>query len=292
MMRIAVTGSMGQVATALVDQAGPEFEIVLLGRRVFLLEDRGAVLAGLRAARPDVVINAAAYTAVDQAEAEEGLALAVNGEGAGHVAEAADRIGAPLLQLSTDYVFDGALDRPYREDDPTGPRSAYGRSKLLGERLIAERCANSVILRTAWLFSPYGANFVRTMLSLNETRDEVSVVADQRGNPTSALDLAAALLAVAARVREDSSAGLRGVFHMTGSGEATWADFAEAIFAEAAARGRRSTRVKRITTADYPTPARRPANSRLDNEKLRRVYGLELPDWRRSLAACCARLIP
>ncbi len=218
MMRIAVTGSMGQLATSLIDRAGPEFEIVLLGRRVFLLEDRRAVLAGLRAARPDVVINAAAYTAVDRAEAEEGVALAVNGEGAGHVAEAAARIGAPLLQLSTDYVFDGALDRPYREDDPTGPRSAYGRSKLLGERLVAERCADNVILRTAWLYSPYGANFVRTMLSLNETRDEVSVVADQRGNPTSALDLAAALLAVATRVRGDSSPALRGIFHMTGSG--------------------------------------------------------------------------
>ncbi len=292
MMRIAVTGAMGQVASSLIEQAGPEFEIVLLGRRVFLLEDRGAVLAGLKAARPDVVINAAAYTAVDRAEEEEGLALAINGEGAGHVAEAADRIGATLLQLSTDYVFDGALNRPYREDDPPGPRSAYGRSKLLGERLVAERCAKSVIVRTAWLFSPYGANFVRTMLSLNEMRDEVSVVADQRGNPTSALDLAAALLAVAARAREETSPALFGVFHMTGSGEATWADFAEAIFAEAAARGRRLTRVKRITTADYPTPARRPANSRLANEKLRRVYGLELPDWRKSLAACCLRLIP
>ena len=292
MMRIAVTGAMGQVATSLIEQAGPEFEIVLLGRRVFLLEDRGAVLAGLKAARPDVVINAAAYTAVDQAEAEEGLALAINGEGAGHVAEAAERIGAPLLQLSTDYVFDGALNRPYREEDPPGPSNAYGRSKLLGERLVAERCANSVIVRTAWLFSPYGANFVRKMLSLNEMRDEVSVVADQLGNPTSALDLASALLAVAARAREETSPALFGVFHMTGSGEATWADFAEAIFAEAAARGRRLTRVRRITTADYPTTARRPANSRLDNEKLRRVYGLELPDWRNSLAACCVRLIP
>ena len=208
MMRIAVTGSMGQVATSLIEQAGRAFEIVLLGRRVFLLEDRAAVLNGLKAARPDVVINAAAYTAVDQAEAEESLAVAINGEGAGHVAEAADRIGAPLLQLSTDYVFDGALNRPYREDDPPGPRSAYGRSKLLGERLVAERCANSVIVRTAWLFSPYGANFVRTMLSLNEMRDEVSVVADQRGNPTSALDLATALLAVAARVREEASPAL------------------------------------------------------------------------------------
>ena len=193
----------------------------------------------MKAARPDVVVNAAAYTAVDKAEAEEGVAIAVNGVGAGHVAEAASRIGAPLLHLSTDYVFDGALDRPYREDDPTGPTGAYGRSKLIGERLVAERCPDCVILRTAWVYSPFGANFLRTMLRLGETREEVRVVADQRGNPTSALDIASALLSIAAAVRNDSSPTMRGIFHMTGSGEATWADFAEAIFHEAAARGRR-----------------------------------------------------
>ena len=292
MMRIAVTGSKGQVAASLIERAGPEFDIVALGRPAFDLEDRDAVLAGIMTARPDVVVNAAAYTAVDKAEAEEGVAARVNGEGAGHVAEAAARLGVPLLQLSTDYVFDGALQRPYREEDPTGPAGAYGRSKLIGERRVAERCPDSVILRTAWVYSPFGANFVRTMLRLNETRDEVSVVDDQRGNPTSALDIADALIAVAARVRDDSSARLRGVFHMTGSGEATWADFAKAVFREAAARGRRLTRVKRITTAEFPTPARRPANSRLDNEKLGRVYGLRLPDWRESLAVCCARLLP
>ena len=147
------------------------------------------------------------------------------------------------------------------------------------------------MLRTAWVYSPFGANFVRTMLRLNETRDEVGVVADQRGNPTSALDIADALLAIARRIRGDDSPGLRGVFHMTGGGEATWADLAEAVFAEAHARGRRLTRVKRIATADYPTPARRPANSRLDNAKLARVYGLALPEWRGSVAACCARLL-
>ena len=241
--------------------------------------------------QPDVIINAAAYTAVDKAEAEEDLALRVNGEGAGHVAEAAARIGVPLLHLSTDYVFDGALDRPYREDDQTGPISVYGRSKLIGEKRVAERCPDSVILRTAWVYSPFGANFVRTMLRLNEMRDEVGVVADQRGNPTSALDIADALLAVAMRMRADASPLLRGVFHMTGSGEATWAEFAEAVFENAHARGRRLTRVKRITTANYPTPARRPANCRLDNAKLRRVYGLALPEWRASLAVCCARLL-
>jgi dTDP-4-dehydrorhamnose reductase len=290
-MRIAVTGATGQVATSLVERAGPGVEIVALGRPGFDLTDRAAVLAGLEAARPDVIINAAAYTAVDKAEAEEALALRVNGEGAGHVAEAAARLAVPLLHLSTDYVFDGALDRPYREDDPTGPTGAYGRSKLAGEKEVAAACENSVILRTAWVYSPFGANFVRTMLRLGETREEVGVVADQRGNPTSALDIADGLITIAARVKADSSPRLRGIFHMTGSGEASWADFAETVFREAEARGRRPTRVKRIATADYPTPARRPANSRLDNEKLARVYGFRLPDWRQSAAACCARLV-
>ncbi|MGB3582764.1 MAG: dTDP-4-dehydrorhamnose reductase [Roseiarcus sp.] len=290
-MRVAVTGSKGQVATSLIERAGPKLEVIALGRPGFDLTDRAAVLAGLEAARPDVIVNAAAYTAVDKAEAEEALALRVNGGGAGHVAEAAQRLGVPLLHLSTDYVFDGSLDRPYREDDPTGPTGAYGRSKLAGEKEVAARCENSVILRTAWVYSPFGANFLRTMLRLNETRDEVGVVADQRGNPTSALDIADALIAIAARVKDDSSPGLRGIFHLTGSGEGTWADFAQAVFGEAAARGRRSTRVKRIATADYPTPARRPANSRLDNEKLARVYGFRLPDWRQSVAASCGRLL-
>jgi dTDP-4-dehydrorhamnose reductase len=290
-MRVAVTGSKGQVATSLLERAGPKLEMIAVGRPEFDLTDRAAVLAGLEAARPEVIINAAAYTAVDKAEAEEALALRVNGEGAGHVAEAAERLGVPLLHLSTDYVFDGALDRPYREDDPTGPSGAYGRSKLAGEKLVSARCQHSVILRTAWVYSPFGANFVRTMLRLNETRDEVGVVSDQRGNPTSALDIADSLIAIAARVKDDRSPALRGIFHMTGSGEGTWADFAETVFREAEARGRRSTRVKRIPTADYPTPARRPANSRLDNEKLARVYGFRLPDWRRSVEDCCARLL-
>ncbi len=202
-MRIAVTGATGQVATSLVERAGPGVEIVALGRPAFDLTDRAAVLAGLEAARPDVIVNAAAYTAVDKAEAEDALALRVNGEGAGHVAEAAARLGVPLLHLSTDYVFDGALDRPYREDDPTGPTGAYGRSKLAGEKEVAAACENSVILRTAWVYSPFGVNFVRTMLRLGESREEVGVVADQRGNPTSALDIADGLITIAARVKAE-----------------------------------------------------------------------------------------
>lgn len=290
-MRLAVTGSKGQVASALLERAGPGIEIVALARPAVPLEDRARVLAAVAAAQPDAIVNAAAYTAVDKAETEEAAAFAVNAEGAGHVAEAAARIGAPLLHLSTDYVFDGTLDRPYREDDPTGPTGAYGRSKLAGEARVAALCPNSAILRTAWIFSPFGANFVRTMLRLNETRDEVGVVADQRGNPTSALDLAEALIAIAGRLASDDSPDLRGVFHLTGSGEASWADLAEATFAEAHARGRRLTRVKRIATADYPTPARRPANSRLDNTKIAGVYGVELPPWRAAVAAACARLL-
>ena len=291
MMRIAVTGSKGQVATSLIERAEGKVEIVALGRPAFDLTDRAAVIAGLNAVRPHVVVNAAAYTAVDKAETEEADAVRVNGDGAAHVAEAAMRLGVPLVHLSTDYVFDGALDRPYREDDPTSPTGAYGRSKLAGERAVADRCEDSVILRTAWVYSPFGTNFVRTMLRLNEARDEVGVVADQQGNPTSALDIADALIAIATRMKDDASPALRGVFHMTGSGEATWADLAETVFRQAAARGRRLTHVRRIATADYPTPARRPANSRLDNEKLARVYGVRLPEWRQSVEGCCDRLL-
>ena len=207
MMRVAVTGAKGQVATALVERAGPEIEILTLSRPAFSLEDRDLVLAGVEAARPDVVVHAAAYTAVDRAESEVDLAMGVNCAGAGHVAEAAASIGAPLLHLSTDYVFDGALDRPYREDDPTGPTGVYGRSKLAGEKQVAELCSNSVILRTASVYSPFGANFVRTMLRLNETREEVGVVADQRGNPTSALDIADALLIISKRMRNEFLSG-------------------------------------------------------------------------------------
>jgi dTDP-4-dehydrorhamnose reductase len=300
-MRIAVTGLNGQVATSLRERAAGAVEIVALGRPAFDLTNRDSVFAALAAAHCGAIVNAAAYTAVDKAESEPELAMRVNAEGAGFVAEAAAELGAPLLHLSTDYVFDGALDRPYREDDPTAPTGAYGRSKLAGEARIARARGDHVILRTAWVYSPFGANFVKTMLRLGETREEVGVVADQRGNPCSALDIADALITIAQRLAADPDPALRGVFHLTGQGEAafgeatwgeaTWADVAEAVFEEAARHGRPPVRVKRITTADYPTPARRPANSRLDNAKLVKTYGLSLPHWRASLKACVARLL-
>ncbi len=290
-LRLAVTGLTGQVVSALIERAGKDVEITALGRPQLDLGLRHAVLASLRHARCDVIINAAAYTAVDKAESEAEVAMRVNGEGAAHVAEAAAELNKPLLHLSTDYVFDGTLSRPYREDDPTGPASAYGRSKLAGEEHIRARHPNHVILRTAWVYSPFGANFVKTMLRLGETREEVGVVADQIGNPTSALDIADALLAIARRVAEDASPDLRGVFNLTGTGEASWADLAEATFEIAAKNGRSPVRVRRISTADYPTPARRPANSRLDNTRLAEHYGLTLPPWRQSLESCVTRLL-
>ena len=269
-MNILVIGKNGQVARALQERAQERAKVTVLGRPEFDLAHPGAL------PKAEVVINAAAYTAVDKAESEEALATQINGAGAGAVAAAAQKV----IHLSTDYVFDGALNRPYREDDPTNPLSAYGRSKLAGE--IAVRAANPrhVILRTSWVYSPFGTNFVRTMLRLGAERSEVRVVADQFGAPTSAHDIADAILKIA-------QGGPYGTFHLTGSGEATWAEFAQAVFAQAGLK----TRVTPIPTHDYPTPARRPANSRLDGAKLRAAYGITLPPWRESLKPVVARLL-
>jgi dTDP-4-dehydrorhamnose reductase len=217
--------------------------------------------------------------------------MRVNGEGAGYVAEIAAELRAPLVHLSTDYVFDGALDRPYREDDATAPAGAYGRSKLVGEQRIAAIHPNSAILRTSWIYSPFGENFVKTMLALGETASQAKVVADQRGNPTYALDIADVVFAIADRLRADPSPELRGVFHLSGRGEATWAEFAEAIFAEAVAYGRAPVSIKPIASADYPTAARRLTNSRLDNAKIAAAFGVSLPHWRHSTKLCVARLL-
>lgn len=288
-MRIAVTGRAGQLATSLLERAG-EVEIIALGRAELDLQDRAGVRRGLSAAEADVIVNAAAYTAVDKAESEPVAAMRVNADGAAFVAEVAAELGVPLLHISTDYVFDGALDRPYREGDATGPIGAYGRSKLAGEERIATIHWNHAIFRTAWVYSPFGTNFVRTMLRLGETRSEVRVVADQWGNPTSALDIAEALVEIAKRIAADPDPALRGVFHLSGQGDATWADVADATFEAAERYDRAPVRVRRITTDEFPTPARRPANSRLDNSKLRLRYGVSLPHWRSSLTSCVERL--
>lgn len=291
-MKIAVTGTSGQVASALLERAVAfGHTVVALGRPELDLADPASVARALEAAAPDAVVSAAAYTAVDKAESESELAHAVNGAGAGAVAQAAKALGVPLVHLSTDYVFDGQLDRPYREDDATGPTGVYGASKLAGEQCVLEVYPEgSAVLRVAWVYSPFGGNFVKTMLRLAADRDEVSVVADQVGNPTSALDIADGILAVAANLAASDDAVLRGVFHMTASGEASWADFAEAVFAVSHAHGGPSAGVKRITTSDYPTPATRPANSRLDCGRIAQIHGVALPDWHGALKTVVARL--
>ncbi|GAU86166.1 dTDP-4-dehydrorhamnose reductase [Bosea sp. BIWAKO-01] len=291
-LRIVVTGWTGQVVRAMLERVPAGVEVVALRRPDLDLAIPKMIAPALRAARPHVIVNAAAYTAVDQAESEPDLAMRVNGEAAGEAARAAAALGVPVIQISTDYVFDGALDRPYREDDATGPISAYGASKLAGERAVAAASDNHAILRTAWIYSPFGKNFVKTMLRLAETSDEVGVVADQHGCPTSALDIADAVLAVARNlVARPQDETLRGIFHMSAAGEAAWADVAEAIFADRERLGGKPVAVKRIATTDYPTPAQRPANSRLDCGKLAARHGVTLPPWRGSLATCVERLL-
>jgi dTDP-4-dehydrorhamnose reductase len=290
-VRILVTGTEGQVARALAERAAAHgVTVTLVGRPDLDLCNPASVGPALRRRGGDALVNAAAYTAVDQAEAEPDIAQAVNGTGAGLVAEAAMGMGIPLVHLSTDYVFDGSLDRPYRETDPVRPLGSYGRSKLAGEQAVAIY-PNYAILRTAWVYSPFGKNFVKTMLRLAGGRDEVAVVADQRGSPTSALDIADAVVQVCRQlVERPREERLRGVFHMTGAGDTTWAEFAAFIFEQSSRLGGPHARVRPIATADYPTPAKRPANSRLDCAKLASTYGIALPSWRTSTIDCVARL--
>lgn len=289
-MRLAVTGKNGQVVSALQALANDPLEIVTLGRPELDLARPETVARALLDAKPDVIVSAAAYTAVDKAESEPNITFAVNRDGARAVAQAARDIGVPLIHLSTDYVFDGTKATAYVETDPTGPTSIYGRSKLEGEQAVSETTDNYAVLRTAWVYSEYGSNFVKTMLRLSEGRDEINVVADQFGCPTSANDIAAAIVAIAGKLAEDRSTHLRGVFHLAGTGETNWAKFAQQIFAFSAKNGGKPMIVNNITTAQYPTPARRPANSRLDCSKLEDVYGIRLPEWQTSTRAVVTAL--
>ncbi len=292
-MRILVTGHRGQVARSLAERAPTGGrEVVLLGRpELDLAGDVNAIAASIERARPDAIVSAAAYTAVDRAESDPDLAFAVNERGAGAIAAEAERLSVPLIHLSTDYVFDGLKDEPYTEEEATAPTGVYGASKLAGEQAVLAAHDNVVVLRTAWVYSPFGANFVRTMLRLATDRDELRVVSDQRGNPTSALDIADGILAVAENLRNDDDPLQRGIFHMTATGEASWAEFAEQIFAASAELGGPTANVSPITTAEYPSPAKRPPNSRLDCTKLARMHGIRLPDWRGSTKDVVARLV-
>ncbi|MEM9170757.1 MAG: dTDP-4-dehydrorhamnose reductase [Pseudomonadota bacterium] len=291
-MRILTAGASGQMARSLAERGGGAEGVDLLarGRPDLDIADPASIDAALDAARPDVVVNAAAYTGVDAAEDDEAGAYALNADGAARRAAAAAARGAALLHLSTDYVFDGDAGRPYREDDRTGPRSVYGASKRAGEERVAAAHAGAVIVRTAWVFSPFGGNFVKTMLRLGAGRAAVRVVDDQRGSPTYALHLADAVIAIARRLAADPAAPA-GVFHLAGAGEASWADVAEAIFSQSAALGGPTADVVRIPTSDYPTPARRPANSVLDCTKVGAAFAVSMPDWREGVRECVRRVL-
>lgn len=293
-MRLAVTGLNGQVVTSLIEQASAlaDVTVVPLGRPELDLADLATIAPALTAARPDVIVSAAAYTAVDKAETDVEAAFRANGEAPGVVAATAAALGVPVIHISTDYVFDGAKPEPYLEDDAVNPLGVYGASKLAGEAAVTQATGDFAILRTAWVYSPFGANFVKTMLRLAADRDELNVVSDQLGAPTSALDIADAVIAVARQLIDHPGDGARrGVFHLSGTGYTDWAGFAEEIFALSAARGGPGARVNRITTAEYPTPARRPANSRLNTDKLHRVFGVRPAPWRDSLVPVIDRLL-
>ena len=287
--KILVLGRSGQVAREL-DKLGapPGFDLQFAGRERL---DLGAADPRplLDEVRPAAVVNAAAYTAVDKAESEPEAAFALNRDAPAALARACAEAKIPLIHFSTDYVFDGTKPEPYVETDPVHPTGVYGASKAAGEAAVLAAGGPAIVLRTSWVYSAFGANFVKTMLRLAATRDEIGVVADQLGRPTWAEDCARGALR-AVRALLDGEIGRAERFHLSGEGDATWADFAEAIFAESAARGGPAARVRRIATADYPTPARRPANSRLDCAKLVRTLDFPLRPWRQSLSACFEEL--
>jgi dTDP-4-dehydrorhamnose reductase len=292
-MRVLIAGRTGQLALELLERLPRDGHAVIAMEAPELdLTDPASIARAVEQVAPEAIVNAAAYTAVDKAESQRDLAFAVNATGAGLLAAAAAERGLPFVHVSTDYVFPGDGGAPYTEDAPTGPIGVYGESKLEGERAVLAANPRSVILRTAWVCSPHGSNFVKTMLRLGPEREVVSVVVDQHGAPTFAADLADAIARILPRLAAASAGDEAfGVFHLTGSPWTTWHGFARAIFEGAAARGLKTPELRAIATADYPTPARRPADGRLDCSRIARVHGIQTADWRQSLSRCLDALI-
>ncbi|MFV0359687.1 dTDP-4-dehydrorhamnose reductase [Tropicimonas sp.] len=286
-MRFLVFGKSGQVATELQRRgAARGIAIEALGRPEIDLAHPETFIERIAATDADAVINAAAYTAVDRAESEEELAWAINAEAPAAMARAARERELPFLHVSTDYVFDGSGHAPWQPGNQTGPINAYGRTKLGGEIAIAQEGGKHVILRTSWVFSAHGGNFLKTMLRLSETRTGLSVVADQIGGPTPAADIADALLALAQAAVTGGPGFRGGIHHFSGAPDTSWADFAREIFLQAG----RDIPVADIPTTDWPTPAARPLNSRLDCSSLVAGYGISRPDWMSGVAAVLAEL--
>lgn len=279
-MKVLVFGKSGQVATELARQA----DVTSVGRDQADLTDPAACAAIIAATDADIVINAAAYTAVDRAEEDETTAAIVNGAAPGAMARAAAARGMPFLHISTDYVFNGQGDHPWQPDDPTGPLGAYGRTKLLGEQATVAEGGRFAILRTSWVVSAHGNNFVKTMLKLGQTRASLNVVADQFGAPTPAADIAAALLKMAKAFHQGQ--GRSGIYHFAGRPDTNWADFARSIFRLSGL----AVTVNDIPSSAYPTPAERPANSRMDCTLIERHFGIARPDWQAGLKSILSEL--
>jgi len=290
--RVLVTGRTGQVGTELARAAWPVgLEPHVVGRETLDLADPEAAARVVRSGGYALVINAAAYTAVDKAEEEEDLATRVNGDGPRALAMACAEADCPLIHISTDYVFDGAKAGPYGEDDPVAPLGAYGRSKLAGEVGVRAVCDHHVILRTAWVFSAHGKNFVKTMLRLAADKPDLRVVADQHGCPTAAHDIARVIVEIARQLVAEGRRDAWGTYHLAGTGPTTWHGFASAIVDAQAGRTGQRPPVHPITTADFPTPARRPANSVLCTDRLRCTFGVAPRPWVDTLAEVLADLL-
>ncbi|KJF90569.1 dTDP-4-dehydrorhamnose reductase [Photobacterium leiognathi] len=288
-MKVLITGSNGQVGTCLVKQlqACPKTEILAVDRNELDITSQSDVVKTVNEFKPHIIINAAAHTAVDKAETEVDLSYAINRDGPLYLAQAAENIGAALLHISTDYVFAGDKEGIYSESDTVNPQGVYGTSKLAGEKAVLEACSRAVILRTAWVFGEEGNNFVKTMLSLAEQRDELGIVADQFGGPTYAGDIAAALITIANDIVKQGNSfdHQYGIYHFSGLPHTSWCGFAQTIFDKAVEQKvlDKAPIVKGINTEDYPTPAKRPANSKLDTQKITETFGIQACDWQRAL---------
>lgn len=293
-MRLYVIGGEGQVARSLREAAALDKNIVFAygARPEVDLKQPSSIEKALADFRPDVVVNPAAYTAVDKAESDPDEAFALNLDGARAVAQAAERQAAPIIHLSTDYVFDGKKHGAYIESDPVAPHTVYGRSKLAGELAVAEVNPKHIVLRTSWVYSPFGSNFVRTMLRLSEQRDRLQVVDDQLGCPTYAPDIAGAIIAIAHQVTGSQwNSRFAGVTNVAGPDALSWHSFAKEIICGAVERGGRSVPVDPIATSDYPTAALRPENSTLSTDRLGATFGIRLPPMRESLSDCLDHLL-